>query len=180
MVICLGWSLPATSSGLPAAGSCAVWVTPRRLFGLAPTGGCRATDVTAGAVGSYPTVSPLPAVSDGRSLLCGPVRRLSAPRRYLAVYPLELGLSSERPKASATITLGQPGEYNGREGEQGEQGDRDDDRGRGLGRRFRGSQRTSRGLVSPSQSTRVSEPRQALLRLPDERLERGIGQPPLA
>ena len=29
-----------------------------------------------------------------RSLLCGPVRRLAAPRRYLAVYPLELGLSS--------------------------------------------------------------------------------------
>ena len=30
----------------------------------------------------------------GRSVLCGPVRRLAAPRRYLAVCPLELGLSS--------------------------------------------------------------------------------------
>src|SRR5215208_7533252 len=37
-----------------------VWVTPRRLFGLAPTGGYRAAAVAGGAVGSYPTVSPLP------------------------------------------------------------------------------------------------------------------------
>ncbi len=75
-----------------------MWVTPRRLFGLAPTGGYRATAVTSGAVGSYPTVSPLPSVSlaasSGRSVLCGPFRHLAVPRRYLAVYPLELGLSS--------------------------------------------------------------------------------------
>ena len=32
----------------------------------------------------------------GRSVLCGPVRRLAAPRRYLAVCPPELGLSSAR------------------------------------------------------------------------------------
>ncbi len=32
----------------------------------------------------------------GRSVLCGPVRRLAAPRRYLAVCPVELGLSSAR------------------------------------------------------------------------------------
>src|SRR3712207_5064772 len=38
-----------------------VWVAPRRLFGLAPTGGYPATAVASGAVGSYPTVSPLPA-----------------------------------------------------------------------------------------------------------------------
>src|SRR6185436_15696664 len=37
-----------------------VWVTPHRLFGLAPTGGYRAAAVAGGAVGSYPTVSPLP------------------------------------------------------------------------------------------------------------------------
>ena len=36
----------------------------RSLFGLAPGGACHAADVAAGAVGSYPTVSPLPA---GRS-----------------------------------------------------------------------------------------------------------------
>src|SRR5262249_13379789 len=46
---------------------------------------------------------------DGRFVFCGPVRRLSAPRRYLAVYPVELGLSSRRPEALATITLGQRG-----------------------------------------------------------------------
>jgi len=58
MVICLGWPSPTTSSSLPAA--LPVWVTPRRLFGLAPTGGYPAAAVTSGAVGSYPTVSPLP------------------------------------------------------------------------------------------------------------------------
>ena len=90
-----------------------VWVTPRRLFGLAPTGGYRATAVAGGAVGSYPTVSPLPDGRPvGRSVFCGPVRRLSAPRRYLAVYPVELGLSSEHLAAPATITLDQRGEYN--------------------------------------------------------------------
>ena len=31
------------------------------LFGLAPRGVCRAPDVATGAVGSYPTFSPLPA-----------------------------------------------------------------------------------------------------------------------
>ena len=61
MVICLGWPSPATSSSLPAAFYRTVWVTPRRLFGLAPTGGYPATTVASGAVGSYPTVSPLPA-----------------------------------------------------------------------------------------------------------------------
>ena len=65
MVICLGWPLPATSSSLPAA-SLSGWsvrVAPRRLFGLAPTGGYRATAVTSGAVGSYPTISPLPTLA---------------------------------------------------------------------------------------------------------------------
>jgi len=38
----------------------------------------------------------------GRSVFCGPVRRLSAPRRYLAVCPVELGLSS-RPEGPATV-----------------------------------------------------------------------------
>src|SRR5512134_44554 len=50
--------------------------------------------VASGAVGSYPTISPLPAVSCGRYAFCCPVRRLAAPRRYLAACPVELGLSS--------------------------------------------------------------------------------------
>ncbi len=47
------------------------------LFGLAPGGVCRAASVTVRAVGSYPTVSPLPAGSapkggqGRRSVLCG-------------------------------------------------------------------------------------------------------------
>ena len=115
MIICLGWPSPTTSSSLPAAFphpnirglGLSVWVTPRRLFGLAPTGGYPATAVASGAVGSYPTVSPLPlcpiARASGRSIFCGPFRRLAAPRRYLAVYPMELGLSSDtlrRPRSS--------------------------------------------------------------------------------
>ncbi len=58
MVISLGWLSPAISCGLPAART--TRAGSRCLFGLAPTGGCRAAPVTGRAVGSYPTVSPLP------------------------------------------------------------------------------------------------------------------------
>src|SRR5881275_1274764 len=77
----------------------------RCLFGLAPTGGYRATPVARRAVGSYPTVSPLP-LDKGRSVFCGPFRRLTAPRCYLAVCPRELGLSSacHSNRHTATIT----------------------------------------------------------------------------
>src|SRR6266852_9480886 len=103
MVISLGWLSPATSRGLPAAQ--ATRAGSRCLLGLAPTGGCRATPVARRAVGSYPTVSPLP-LNKGRSVFCGPVRRLAAPRRYLAVCPRELGLSSayHSNRHAATIT----------------------------------------------------------------------------
>jgi hypothetical protein len=51
------------------------WAGPRisSLFGLAPCGVYPAPDVTAGAVRSYRTFSPLPAslARDGRYLLCG-------------------------------------------------------------------------------------------------------------
>src|SRR5213596_4367740 len=104
MVISLGQLSPATSRGLPAAQ--ATRAGSRCLLGLAPTGGYRATPVAKRAVGSYPTFSPLP-LDKGRSVFCGPFRRLAAPRRYLAVCPLELGLSSTRPyhRRAATITL---------------------------------------------------------------------------
>ncbi len=55
------------------------------------------------AVGSYPTFSPLPNES-GRYFFCGPYRRLSAPRSYLAACPTELGLSSTGTKPVATVT----------------------------------------------------------------------------
>src|ERR1041385_6692584 len=103
MVISLGRLSPATSRGLPAAQ--ATRAGSRCLLGLAPTGGYRATPVARRAVGSYPTVSPLP-LDKGRSVLCGPFRRLAAPRSYLAVCPVELGLSSARHSSrhAATIT----------------------------------------------------------------------------
>src|SRR5213592_1188288 len=47
-----------------------------------------------------PPFHPYP-LDQGRSVLCGPVRRLAAPRRYLAVCPAELGLSSTRHAAGA-------------------------------------------------------------------------------
>ncbi len=112
MVICLGWPSPATSSSLPAAcpvgvghtspliWPCSDWGLPchrrcRRRGGLLPH--------------RFTLTQRLPG---GRSVFCGPVRRLSAPRRYLAVYPVELGLSSKHLAAPATITLDQRGEYN--------------------------------------------------------------------
>ena len=103
MVISLGHLSPDTSCGLPAAQ--ATRAGSRCLFGLAPTGGYRATSVTERAVGSYPTFSPLP-LDKGRSVLCGPVRRLTAPRRYLAVCPVELGLSSAHPSNRCDATIG--------------------------------------------------------------------------
>ena len=92
MVIYLRRQSPAAWSSLPTVQT--VRAEPHRLFGLAPTGGYRATAVTSRAVGSYPAVSPLPV--SGRFVFCGPVRRLAAPRRYLAICPVELGLSSTR------------------------------------------------------------------------------------
>src|SRR5213593_5136522 len=102
MVISLGWLSPATSRGLPAAQ--ATRAGSRCLFGLAPTGGYRATPVARRAVGSYPTVSPLP-LDKGRSVFCGPFRRLAAPRCYLAVCPQELGLSSARHSSRHAATI---------------------------------------------------------------------------
>ncbi len=43
------------------------------LFGLAPRGVCRASDVAIGAVSSYPTVSPLP----GTIAFCNPLSRIA-------------------------------------------------------------------------------------------------------
>jgi len=90
--------------------------SPPLLFGLAPRGVCRAPDVATGAVGSYPTVSPLPsaaAIEDlpedlppadhrgrrrRRFVFCGTVRSRAVtgatPWRYQARCPAESGLSS--------------------------------------------------------------------------------------
>ena len=70
------------------------------LFGLAPDGGCRATSVTRGAVGSYPTFSPLPCTQISDKFECKavyflwPYPGITAGRRYLPSCPLVFGLSS--------------------------------------------------------------------------------------
>jgi len=53
--------------------------------------------VTRCAVRSYHTISPLPGTEQadtGRYIFCCTFRRLSPPRRYLALCPVEPGLSS--------------------------------------------------------------------------------------
>ena len=67
MIISLGFELPRTSSDLPEdLGRASRSPTLRRkptdvfLFGLASGDAYRASDVATTAVGSYPTVSPLP------------------------------------------------------------------------------------------------------------------------
>ena len=110
-VIPLGTWSPTPSSSLPAP-FLSRRAVPRCLFGLAPTGVCHATGVTTRAVSSYLTVSPLPVPGKKpghrRSVLCCTIRRgYASPRRYLAVCPVEPGLSSNacalatiRPTAS--------------------------------------------------------------------------------
>ncbi len=75
-IIPLGWRLPATSGGLPASSGEQPFdsVAPVSrcardacLCGLAPDGVCLAVRVTAGAVGSYPAVSPLPSSREKRA-----------------------------------------------------------------------------------------------------------------
>ncbi len=56
------------------------------LFGIAPGGACRAGPVARPAVGSYPTVSPLPQ-QVGRSVFCGAFPRVSPAGRYPAPLP---------------------------------------------------------------------------------------------
>jgi hypothetical protein len=93
----------------------APWCGPhhRSCLALLPTEVTVPARVATSAVGSYPTVSPLPVPSEEghrRSLLCCPYRRLAAPRCYLASCPVELGLSSRvghraRPPATHTRPL---------------------------------------------------------------------------
>ena len=183
MVICLGWPSPATSSSLPAAcpvgvghtspliWPCSDWGLPchrrcRRRGGLLPH--------------RFTLTHRLP---DGRSVFCGPVRRLSAPRRYLAVYPVELGLSSRRPRRSRPSRSTSARNITRKGGEGG----------RGIGRPevIGGEDRIAGPLpalgmtsdpascVSPS-ATQLPQPREPLLRLVHEGLQGGIGRAPLA
>ena len=97
-IIHLGYISLYTSSDLPRsyAGS-----TIGSLFGLAPDGVYPATTVANSAVRSYRTISPLPFPKKWRYIFCGTFRRLAPPRRYLALCPLEPGLSSTKKKLSS-------------------------------------------------------------------------------
>ena len=80
--------------------SCSEWGLP-----------CRTT-LTPYAVRSYRTLSPLPRTSEDavrRSALCCTGRQLTLPRRYLALCPVEPGLSSMRLRATRL-----PGRLHGR------------------------------------------------------------------
>jgi len=102
-IIHLGCASPRTSSGLPG-NSAGRAIVP--LFGLAPSGVCPATAVASRAVRSYRTISPLPL--SGRYIFCGTFRRLAPPRRYLALCPVEPGLSSPRTeRLSGRLSEGQ-------------------------------------------------------------------------
>src|SRR5829696_6557535 len=104
MVICLGWPSPATSSSLPAAFPHQLWAWDGRcgshlaaylaLLRLGVTVPPLLPAVRWALTPPFHPYPRRPCGPYGRFLFCGPVRRLSAPRRYLAVYPLELGLSS--------------------------------------------------------------------------------------
>ena len=74
MIIPLGALSPVCSSSQPAA-SWSRRTVSRRLFGLAPAGVYRAATVTSDAVGSYPTISPLPTPKRRRFVFCGTFRR---------------------------------------------------------------------------------------------------------
>jgi len=89
----------------PGAMACAVGrAIPGSLFGLAPNGVYRAPLITLGAVGSYPTFSPLPGEPSGLfsvALAVGDALRRRLPRvsrpqgaGYAASCPAEFGLSS--------------------------------------------------------------------------------------
>lgn len=65
---------------------------PPLLLGIAPDGVYHAAPVTRTAVGSYPTISPLPA--SGRYFFCCTFRRVAPPGSYPASCPVESGLSS--------------------------------------------------------------------------------------
>ena len=102
-IIHLGRALPSASSGLP-------WNSGEQpsnvpLHGLAPNGVYRAVDVTADAVGSYPTFSPLPPLARRRFIFCGTVRHTAFTRCAQALpgnVSKEPGLSSARPTLTAT------------------------------------------------------------------------------
>ncbi len=116
----LGRRLPGASSNLPGRQDPDTIPRPARaslappLFGLAPGGVCHAAGVTAGAVRSYRTVSPLPSPPvagwSRRAVLCGTIPGLAPAGRYPAPFvhgartflPGNLSVLLERPSGRLT------------------------------------------------------------------------------
>ncbi len=94
-VIHLDHPSPNDSSNLPELNAGRI---NEFLFGLAPSGVFPAMTVANHAVRSYRTISPLPSPMltqrFWRYIFCGTFRRFASPRRYLALCPMEPGLSS--------------------------------------------------------------------------------------
>ncbi len=91
------------------------------LFGLAPNGVFRAASLALGAVGSYPTFSPLPQPKPWRFIFCGTFRRQSLSKPppacipkwspgYAASRPVVFGLSS--PSESTLKAILHPSKLN--------------------------------------------------------------------
>lgn len=107
---------PFASSDLPRNNTGRIYSLKRNvpLFGLAPSGVYLATTVTGCAVRYYHTISPLPnhlsiQARIRRYIFCCTSRRLSPPRSYLALYPLESGLSSAMYKHNRDcLTISHP------------------------------------------------------------------------
>ena len=96
MTIHLGAVLPRRSSSQPGSlgGKGPEASLARPLFGFAPGGACRALEVTFKAVGSYPTVSPLPAPKAGGFISVALSLGLPRPAVNRRHAFLESGLSS--------------------------------------------------------------------------------------
>ena len=91
-IIHLGQASLLASSNLPKNDTGRICLPKQTalLFGLAPSGVYLAETVTSYAVRSYRTLSPLPNYPKiiRRYTLCCTSRKLSPPRRYLALCPL--------------------------------------------------------------------------------------------
>ena len=72
------------------------------LFGLAPGGACHAADVAADAVGSYPTLSPLPASRGRWFAFCGAIPRVAPGGGYPP--PIHRGARTFLDGASSAAT----------------------------------------------------------------------------
>ena len=110
MAIHLGHTLPHGSSNLPARsqdGKSLVGKPTRRAYlVLLPVRFTMPLPVTRSAVGSYPTLSPLPVT--GRSTLCGTLSRLTPGGGYPPPFPVGPGLSSGVLDASDIGVLPRP------------------------------------------------------------------------